>query len=200
MDNTTSDLRAPSANNGFLSLLKTMASLLRLSHQRSALTSLVVGLVGVIAATAYAQIKLNAWNQPFYDAIERKDLATFFNQLGVYAVIAGSLLILNVSQTWLNQTLRMKLREGLTRDLFEQWLIPRRAFLLAGASELGEHPDQRVHEDARHLADLSTDLGIGLFQASLLVASFIGVVWNLSTGVTFQLGERNFAIPGYMVW
>ncbi|MGD9659409.1 MAG: ABC transporter ATP-binding protein/permease, partial [Methylocystis sp.] len=84
--------------------------------------------------------------------------------------------------------------------LFEQWLIPRRAFLLAGASELGEHPDQRVHEDARHLADLSTDLGIGLFQASLLVASFIGVLWNLSTGVTFHLGERNFAIPGYMVW
>jgi putative ATP-binding cassette transporter len=200
MTNTTSDPRAPSANNGFISLLKTMASLLRLSHQRSALTSLVVGLVGVIGVTAYAQVKLNAWNQPFYDAIERKDLSTFLNQLVIYGVIAGSLLILNVSQTWLNQTLRMKLREGLTRDLFEQWLVPRRAFLLAGASELGENPDQRIHEDAHHLAELSTDLGIGLFQASLLVASFIGVLWSLSTGVTFHLGERSFAIPGYMVW
>lgn len=200
MTNPTSGLGAPNANNGFLSLLATMASLLQVSHQRSALTYLVVGLVGVIGATAYAQVKLNAWNQPFYDAIERKDLSTFFYQLGVYGVIAGSLLILNVSQTWLNQTLRLKLREGLTRDLFEQWLIPRRAFLLAGGSDLGENPDQRIHEDAHHLAELSTDLGVGLFQASLLVASFIGVLWSLSTGVTFHLGERSFAIPGYMVW
>jgi vitamin B12/bleomycin/antimicrobial peptide transport system ATP-binding/permease protein len=200
MTNPTPGPDAPRANNGFLSLLATMASLLRISHQRSALTSLVVGLVGVIGATAYAQVKLNAWNQPFYDAIERKDLPTFFYQLGVYGVIAGFLLILNVSQTWLNQTLRMKLREGLTRDLFEQWLIPRRAFLLAGARDLGENPDQRIHEDAHHLAELSTDLGVGLFQASLLVASFIGVLWNLSTGVTFHWGERSFAFPGYMVW
>ena len=194
------NLGAPTAKNGLLSLLATMASLLRLSHQRSALTALLIGLVGVIGATAYAQVKLNAWNQPFYDAIEQKDFSTFFNQLGVYGVIAGSLLILNVSQTWLNQTLRMKLREGLTRDLVEQWLTPRRAFLLAGASDLGENPDQRIHEDAHHLAELSTDLGVGLFQASLLVASFLGVLWNLSTGVTFHLGDRSFAIPGYMVW
>ncbi|MFO1101853.1 MAG: ABC transporter ATP-binding protein/permease [Methylocystis sp.] len=200
MTNATPDPRAPGANNGFLSLLKTMASLLRHSHQRSALASLIVGLIGVIGATAYAQVRLNAWNQPFYDAIERKDLSTFFDQLGVYGVIAGALLILNVAQTWLNQTLRMKLREGLTRDLFEQWLMPRRAFLLAGASDLGENPDQRIHEDAHHLAELSTDLGIGLFQASLLVASFIGVLWKLSTGVTLHWGERSFAIPGYMVW
>lgn len=200
MNNPQPDLRGPSENNGLLSLLATMASLLRLSHQRSALISLLIGLVGVIGATAYAQVKLNAWNQPFYDSIERKDLQTFFYELGVYGIIAGSLLILNVAQTWLNQMLRVKLREGLTLDLVEQWLIPRRAFLLAGASDLGENPDQRIHEDAHHLAELSTDLGVGLFQASLLVACFIGVLWSLSTGVTFHWGERSFSIPGYMVW
>lgn len=60
MNNPQPDLRAPSENNGLLSLLATMASLLRLSHQRSALISLLIGLVGVIGATAYAQVKLNA--------------------------------------------------------------------------------------------------------------------------------------------
>ena len=36
------------------------------------------------------------------------------------------------------------------------------------------NPDQRIHEDARRLSDLSGDLGIGLLQASLLLLSFIG--------------------------
>lgn len=85
----------------------------------------------------------------------------------VFAVIAGGLLILNVAQTWLNQTRKMKLREGLTRDLVDQWLEPNRAFRLAGAGEIGVNPDQRVHEDARHLTELSTDLGIGTTSVPL---------------------------------
>ena len=124
----------------------------------------------------------------------------FLHQLGVFAFIAGALLVLNVAQTWLNQMFRMELRTGLTRDLFAQWLVPKRAFMLGGAGEIGINPDQRIHEDARHLSDLTTDLGAGLLQAALLLASFIGVLWGLSAGVTFELAGKNFVIPGYMVW
>ena len=159
-----------------------------------------LGLVAVVGATAYGQIKLNAWNKPFYDALSSKDLTVFASQLLVFVYIAGALPVLNVAQTWLNQTAKMKLREALTRDLFAQWLTPKRAFLLAGAGEIGVNPDQRIHEDAHHLAELSTDLGAGLFQAMLLLASFIGVLWILSAGVVFELHGLSFAIPGYMVW
>ena len=65
---------------------------------------------------------------------------------------------------------------------------------------MGANPDQRIHEDARHLTELSTDLGIGLLQSSLLLGSFIGVLWILSQNVTFHVNGRSFAIPGYMVW
>ena len=34
-------------------------------------------------------------------------------QLGIFAMIAGALLVLNVTQTWLNQMIKLKLREGL---------------------------------------------------------------------------------------
>ncbi len=118
----------------------------------------------------------------------------------VFGVIAGSLLILNVTQAWLREMSKLKLREGLTRDLFDQWLVPRRAFRLAGAGEIGVNPDQRIHEDARHLVDLSTDLGIGLLQATLLLGSFITVLWAASDGVTFTIAGAKFALPGYMVW
>ena len=38
------------------------------SPQRTKIVLLGVGLVLVIAATAFGQIRLNAWNQPFYNA------------------------------------------------------------------------------------------------------------------------------------
>ena len=102
-------------------------------------------------ATAFGQIRLNAWNQPFYNALERRDLHGFFVQLVIFCIIAGALLLLNVAQAWLNQATKVKLREGPVRDLFDQWLRARRAFRLAYAGEIGANPDQRIHEDARHL-------------------------------------------------
>jgi putative ATP-binding cassette transporter len=170
------------------------------SPQRNKLLLLGAALVIVIGATAFAQIRLNAWNQPFYDALQRKDLAEFLHQLVVFVVIAGVLLALNVAQTWLREWTKVKLREGLTRDLFDEWLAPRRAFRLASAGEIGANPDQRIHEDTRHLTELATELGVGLLQATLLLLSFIGVLWVLSASVTFHWRGDSFTIPGYMVW
>ena len=184
----------------FVAQFSMMFKVLRASSSRAGLFWIDIGLIGVIAATAYSQIELNAWNKPFYDALSRRDWADFLLQLGVFGKIAGALLVLNVAQTWFNQMLRMKMREALTRDLFAEWLAPRRMFLLSQAGEIGVNPDQRIHEDARHLADLTTDLGVGLLQAALLLACFIGVLWGLSAGVVLSIAGRHLVIPGYMVW
>ncbi len=170
------------------------------SPERNKVLLLGLAIVAVIGATAFGQVRLNAWNQPFYNALAHRDLGGFLDQLKVFAVIAGGLLILNVAQAWLNQMTKVKLREGLVRDLFNEWLKPQRAFHLVNAGEMGTNPDQRIHEDARHLTELSTDLGIGLLQSSLLLGSFIGVLWILSKNVTFSVSGHSFSIPGYMVW
>ncbi len=188
------------AQAGLIPQLSMMVRALFASPVRNTLALLVFALIAVILVTAYGQIRLNRWNQPFYDALARRDVADFIFQLGVFALIAGSLLVLNVFQTFLNQMLRLKLREGLVLDLIGEWLVPRRAFRLANAGPIGINPDQRLHEDARHLTELSADLGIGLFQATVLLLSFIGVLWGLSSGFIFHVGERIFEIPGYMVW
>jgi putative ATP-binding cassette transporter len=57
-----------------------------------------------------------------------------------------------------------------------------------------------MHEDARKLCDLSADLGIGLLQASILFATFAGVLWGLSQGFVFRFADRDYAIPGFMLW
>ena len=194
------DAERQAESDGLVSQLKAILQVFRNSSRRGALLWLGAGLALVVGVTVYWQIKLNAWNRPFYDALSRKDLSAFASQLLVFVGIAGALLVLNVAQTWLNQKTKVTLRDELTRDLFDQWLSPRRAFLLAGAGEVGVNPDQRIHEDARHLTELSTDLCVGLFQATLLLMSFVVVLWFLSAGVVFEFQGRSFVIPGYMVW
>jgi len=79
-------------------------------------------LIAAILATTYGQLTLNEWNQPFYDAITRRDLNDFLYQLGVYFLIVGALLVLDVLQSWLNETARFRMRENLTRDLLKLWM------------------------------------------------------------------------------
>jgi putative ATP-binding cassette transporter len=177
-----------------------MASAFWASRQRNKLLLLAAALVAVVGATAYEQISLNAWNRPFYNALTHKDMSAFIEQLGVFAEVAGILLVLNVAQTWLNQTSKVILREGLVHDLLNEWLMPLRAFRLSSSGGMGVNPDQRLDADAQHLTDLTTDLGIGLLQSTLLLLCFIGVLWALSRGMFLSIAGHTFAPPGYMVW
>ncbi len=167
---------------------------------RNTLILLSIALFVIIVATAYGQIRLNSWNQPFYDALSHRNFSGFLEQLGVFGIIAGALLVLNVAQRWFGETLKLRLREGLAHDLIQNWLVPGRAFRLANAGQIGINPDQRMHEDARHLCELSADLGIGLVQASILLVTFVDILWAISTDFVFNVAGRHFSIPGYMVW
>ena len=188
------------AQSGLVPQLRLMSRALWASPTRNALVLLAIALFLIIAATAYGQIRLNRWNQPFYDALSHRDFTQFLIQLGVFAIIAGTLLVLNVVQRWFGETLKLKLRQGLTQDLVQNWLVRGRAFRLANAGAIGVNPDQRMHEDARHLTELSADLGIGLLQDSMLLITFISILWGLSSDFVLQIAGRHIAVPGYMVW
>ena len=161
---------------------------------------IVTGIVVEIILTSYGQIRLNGWNKPFYDALSRRDLGDFLFQLSVFFLIAGCLLVLNVGQRWLVEMLKVKLREGLVHNLLQEWMQPRRAFWLANSGQMGVNPDQRMHEDARKLCELSADLGVGLLQASILFGSFAGILWVLSRDFVFRIGEIDYGVPGFMLW
>ncbi len=169
-------MSSDTAHLGLWRQMRMMTGAIFRSRVGKTLVVLVCATILVVAATAYGQIRLNGWNKPFYDALSRRDLQEFLFQLGVFFLIAGLLLILNVTQRWLVETLELKLREGLVLSLLNDWMLPRRAFWLANAGTMGVNPDQRIHEDARKLCELSADLGVGLLQASILFGTFTGVL------------------------
>lgn len=189
-----------SAVDGVIGQLAILFRAARSSAYRRRLGWLAAGIVSVIGANAAAQILLVRWQGAFYDAISQKLLREFGIQLLVFAGIAAALLTLVVAQTWLQEMTKVRLREWLTNDLLDQWLVPKRAYLLGFAGQIGVHPDQRIHQDTQRLTELTTILAVGLLQASLLLISFVGVLWLLSAQVVFEVAGRSFTIPGYMVW
>ena len=170
------------------------------SPDRRALFWLVVGLVVVIVSNMGGQLWLNEWQGQFYDALERRDWPSFVQESLDFLKIAGTLLVLVVAQTWFTEMIKIRLRSWLTENLLDDWLVSKRTYLLTFAGESGTNPDQRIHEDTRHFAELTADLGASLLQASLLLVSFVGVLWVLSEQVKFEIGGKLVAIPGYMVW
>jgi vitamin B12/bleomycin/antimicrobial peptide transport system ATP-binding/permease protein len=200
-DDTTETSRAALRSGGsFRSQVGGMSAALWASRRRNSIVFLALALIAVVGATAYAQVRLNAWNEPFYDALAHKNVSGFVQQLAVFAELAGVLLALNVAQTWLNQKSKLVLRESLVGDLLGEWLSPARAFRLSQAGDIGANPDQRIQEDAKHLTELTTDLGIGLLQSTLLLLSFIGVLWVLSDKMVLAMAGYPFVPQGYMVW
>lgn len=170
------------------------------SAGRKRLAVLAGAIVVIIGITAYAQVLLNSWNRPFYDAISRRDLRDFVVQLGIFAAIAGGLLVLNVAQRWLVETLQWKLREALVTDIVGLWLQPRRAFWLQGSGPIGANPDQRMHDDMLKLCELTVGLGVGLLQATVLFGTFASVLWVLSADFSIFFDGRDHALPGFMLW
>ena len=154
------------AQAGLIAQMRMMARALWASPVRNTLLLLDASLFLIIAATAYGQIRLNKWNQPFYDALSHRNFRQFLIQLGIFGIIAGGLLVLNVAQRWFGETLGISYGKVSCRTSVQHWMSPGRAFQLANAGAIGVNPDQRMHEDARHLTELSADLGIGLLQDS----------------------------------
>ncbi|MGC1457381.1 MAG: ABC transporter ATP-binding protein/permease [Steroidobacteraceae bacterium] len=201
MDGATETDKDPGDTNaGLVSQLAGLTRATFTGRVGKKVIALLAAAFAVIGATAYLQIRLNIWNKPFYDALSRRDLHDFMVQLGVFFILAGWLTVLNVAQRWVGETLKLKLREALAQDLLEHWLQPRRAFWLANAGAMGDNPDQRMHEDARHLCELTSDLGLALLQSSILLVSFSGVLWVLSSAFVFRIGDHDYAVPGFMLW
>lgn len=170
------------------------------SPHRKRIGLLVAGIVTLLVGNMIGQIRLNEWHGAFFDSLQQKDLSVFGHQLLIFLAIVGVLLAFVVGQTWMQEMLKVRLREWLTHHLLDEWLAAGRAYRLGLAGQIGVNPDQRIEEDTRKLTELSTSLGIGLLQAMLLLVSFIGILWALSANVIFVVDGRSFTIPGYMVW
>lgn len=154
----------------------------------------------VLVLNVTGELRMNKWQGDFYRAIEQKNISGLGLQALTFVAIMSVLLTLVVTQNWLIERLKIKLREWLSHHLLDHWMKPNRAYRMNMSAGDQYNPDQRIQEDARYVCETSADLGVGFARCSLMLACFVGVLWVMSDGIVLSFGGRNFTIPGYMVW
>jgi vitamin B12/bleomycin/antimicrobial peptide transport system ATP-binding/permease protein len=154
---------------------------------------------------------LSFWNREFFNSLQDKDFAAFWELLFVYrrtpsgfmpgfCEIAAVYIVVAVYFTYLSQWLQIRWRRWLTVQFLDEWLADRayyRISLTTDHAAIGtDNPDQRIAEDIRDFIDSTLTLGISLLANIVTLVSFLGILWSLSGTITLF----GIDVPGYMVW
>ena len=161
---------------------------------------LLVAVITLTLGTVWINVLFSSWNNRFYDTLQNHDLAGFWRQLGVFALLATAFIVAAVYRQYLQGLLSIQWRSWLTTRLQRGWLEPGTAYRLGVRAEAAmDNPDQRISEDARGFVSSSLDLTLGLLNAVVTLVSFIGILWGLSGSVRLPIGS-GMSVSGYMVW
>jgi len=162
---------------------------------------LLAACVGLNLGMVYMMVLLNDWNRVFYDALQNRNAEVFWHQLGVFAMLATCFIIVAVYRFYLTQLLELRWRAWMTRDYLQRWLKGHVFYQLELQSKNGtDNPDQRIQEDVQQFTADTVGLSLGLLDATVTLLSFVGILWQLSGGFSFDVAGDSYNIPGFMVW
>ncbi len=173
---------------------------------------LLLAIVVLNLGAVYMLVLLNEWNRVFYDALQNKDAAVFWTQLGRFTYLAFAFILIAVYRFYLTQLLEVRWRAWMTTHYLQRWLADHAFYKLelgrfTGAAKDAlntkdnpDNPDQRIQEDINLFTSYSISLSMGLLNAVVTLLSFVGILWSLSGAFAFTLGGTSYSIPGFMVW
>ncbi|KQP48602.1 ABC transporter ATP-binding protein/permease [Pseudorhodoferax sp. Leaf274] len=177
------------------------------SEEKWRARGLLAAIVLLNLAGVWLLVQYNDWYRVFYDALEKRDQAVFWQQLGRFTILAFGMIILAVYRFYLTQLLQMRWRAWMTGTYLRRWMADHAFYRMElaryGQAEGGtppDNPDQRIQEDLNLFTTYTVSLTMGAFNAFVTLVSFVGILWGLSGAFAFDLGGRHVEIPGFMVW
>ncbi len=170
------------------------------SEERWAARGLLALIVALNLGLVYIDVLLNQWQNGFYNTLENKDIAAFYQSLWRFSGIAAAFIVASVYQLYFNQMLQIRWRRWLTDVYLKHWIQERTYYRMQLAGSDTDNPDQRIAEDLALFVDRTLNLTLGFMSAVVTLFSFLTILWGLSGAVSFTLGGSTFRIEGYMVW
>ena len=162
---------------------------------------LLAAVVALNLASVWLNVRLNAWNNDFYNALQNYDWPKFWWQFAIFGMIAVSLIVVAVYQLYLRQILHIRWRRWMTDRFLKDWLADRAYYRMQLDQSATDNPDQRIADDLDRFTSISLTLSIGLMNAVVTLLSFLFILWTLSGSLHIPLGGGSgIDIPGYMVF
>jgi vitamin B12/bleomycin/antimicrobial peptide transport system ATP-binding/permease protein len=170
------------------------------SEEKWTAWGLLTAIILLSLTNVYISVRINEWNKSFYNALQAFDRDEVIRQLGVFCMLALIAATLSVNALYLNQMLQIRWRRWLTRKYVGDWLADRKyyRFCLNGKTD---NPDQRIAEDIQQFVAYVMNLSVGLLSSSVLLISFLFILWRISGSLEIPLGKwGTLSIPAYLVW
>jgi len=161
---------------------------------------LLAAVIVIELASVFLTVLFNRWNNVFYNALQERNQAVFWYQLGYFCVLATFWVGLKVYQLYLNQWLQIRWRRWMTGRYLGGWLHDANHYRMQLLGDAADNPDQRIAEDTQRFVEQTLALGIGLLSSVVTLASFVVILWGLSNEAPLHLFGNDIAIPGYLVW
>jgi vitamin B12/bleomycin/antimicrobial peptide transport system ATP-binding/permease protein len=192
---------AASTNGGFLRQAWRLALPYWNSDEKWAARGLLLTVVALNLVTVGLNVRLNAWNNDFYDALQQYNWPEFWRQFAIFGVIAFALIVVAVYSLYLRQILHIRWRRWLTDRFLRNWLEDQSYYRMQLNQATTDNPDQRISDDVDRFTTITLALSLGLLSSCVTLVSFITILWTLSGALTIPLGGgAAIKIPGYMVF
>jgi putative ATP-binding cassette transporter len=185
---------------GFLRQFLRLAGPFFTSEEKWMAWTLLIGVFALTLLQIGIAVRLNLWNRDFFNALESRDWKDFITQMGIFSVLAGSTMGIAVYQVYVRQLLQLRWRRWLTAKLVGDWLEGGRHYQLTLIGSGVDNPDQRIAENAKHATEMAVEFALGIFDKTITLFSFIGILWTVSGALDITIGTASFKIPGYMVF
>ncbi|EGP10032.1 hypothetical protein CSIRO_0466 [Bradyrhizobiaceae bacterium SG-6C] len=170
------------------------------SEDKWAGLALLTAVVVIELATVGINVLLNSWNNRFYNALQEHNWDSFVSEIIYFTVIVTIFIIIAVYQLYLNQWLQIRWRKWMTERYLGEWLSRANHYRMQLQGDAADNPDQRMTDDVKLFVDRTLNIGIGLLNSVVTLASFVVILWTLSSAAPLHLFGKDIDIPGYMVW
>jgi len=160
---------------------------------------LTCGVLLFVVANLLASLGVNWWNRFFFNALERKDVASVLSGVGVIVGLALAAAAASVCLVHMRMRLQLRWRQWMTGKLIGRWLAERRFYQLNIVGGDGANPEYRIADDVRLATEPLVDFVIGLTNALLAAVAFISILWVVGGSLTISAFGAPVTIPGFMV-
>ncbi|KWV58975.1 ABC transporter ATP-binding protein [Bradyrhizobium macuxiense] len=161
---------------------------------------LLATLIAMELVSVGLDVLINQWRNRFYTALQDKDWDTFKREMLVFCMLAAAAVVLGIYQLYLNQWLQIRWRNWMTSKYLREWVHGANHYRMQLVGDAADNPDQRITDDIKLFVGQTLAIGIGLLNAVVSLASFVVILWGLSTILPLVLFGVDISIPGYLVW
>jgi len=169
------------------------------SEERWIAWSLLIGAIVLTLSAVAVDVAYNEWSRRFFDTLQNKDEAGFWQEMINFSWIAGLTIAFAIARGLVSPYLRLRWRRWLTGRYLAHWLDGRGYYRIELERKI-DNADQRIAEDLERLGLYTMQLLLGVIGATATLVSFLFILWQLSGSLSLAFVGIDGAVPGYMVW